>query len=134
MKTFLLILILVLLAALFFPGVAFALGVNAQEPAPAFEFPPALEIALVGALSAFITQGLKDRFPKIADALAVLVSAIVSTTLGILTGLITTSVSPLFWPLITQGAIALAIWLTSIGTYRVYIRPRLKAQALTIAA
>lgn len=124
MKRFL-VLFLAVLLALLATQVAFALGNSTQGETTSFEFPPALEIALVGALSAYVTQGLKNRFPKIANALAVLISAVVSTALGILTGIINTGVPPLLWPLLTQGAIALATWLTSIAVFKVHIQPNL---------
>jgi len=92
---------------------------------PPFEIPLVLYAALIGVISSFLTAGLKDRFPKIADAIAVLVSAVVTTVLDFLTGVVNMGVPPLFWPLIIQGCLILASWLATWATYRIFIRPRL---------
>jgi hypothetical protein len=117
MKRILVLILFALLLALLAPQIVHALGFFQGEPPPVFEVPLVLEIALVGVLSTLITQGMKNRFPKIAGALAVLISALVSTSLSILTGVVNASVPVLLWPLLDKGLIALAVWLTSLGVY-----------------
>ncbi len=116
-KTFLLVLfVLSLLAALLLPK-------DMASMVGGFEIPEAFHIALVGFLTLLITEGLKDRFPQIAGALAVLISASVATLVSFVTGLINTGVDPLFYPMLTQAFLLIAAWLSSWGAYRFLKKP-----------
>lgn len=109
--------VLSLLAALLLPkGSADLIG--------GFEIPEAFHIALVGFLTLLITEGLKDRFPQIAGALAVLISASVATLVSFVTGLINTGVDPMFYPMLTQAFLLIAAWLSSWGAYRFLRKPK----------
>jgi hypothetical protein len=81
-----------------------------------FETPEAFGIALTGLLVYFIVNGLKNRFPEIQGAAALLAAAIVTTALSALTGLINTNVPMEFWPILEEAFILLATFLTAIGT------------------
>jgi hypothetical protein len=120
------------LSLLLIGALAIAIAVPAPaalglEEVPTFEFPPALYSLLIGIASTFLTAGLKDRFPEIAGALTVLISAVVTTALNFIAGGITVGIEFAFWPVFMEGIKLLISWLGTWGAYQIFFKPKTPA-------